>query len=126
MGVVYDAVYIPGGKGSIETLKNEGDVVEFINDTLKHYKAIAATGEGVELLMMAPESKAIALDKSQSNGHVTSDNGIISSQNAANIKNVAEEFVSATARYRHWTRTINEIKPPVQEPTASDRIVIGS
>ncbi|MGI2902152.1 catalase [Tolypothrix sp. VBCCA 56010] len=123
--VMYDAVYIPGGKESIETLKKEGDVVEFINDTLKHYKAIAATGEAVDLLMMAPESKAMALDKAQSNGHVTSDNGVIASRNADNIKNVAQEFVQAIAQHRHWTRTINEIKPPVQD-AIGDRLTMAN
>jgi trans-aconitate methyltransferase len=55
-----------------------------------------------------------------------SDNGIIASQNAANIKNVAQEFMSAIAQHRHWNRTLNEIKPPVQQAAVSDRIVIGS
>jgi catalase len=39
--VLYDAVYVPGGKNSIAALAGEADAVYFINQAYKHCKAIA-------------------------------------------------------------------------------------
>ena len=43
--VLFDAVYVPGGKKSIEVLKKESKFVKFINEAYKHCKAIAANAE---------------------------------------------------------------------------------
>ena len=48
--VMYDAIYVPGGKESIETMKMQGDAIHFINEAFKHCKPLGATGEGIELL----------------------------------------------------------------------------
>src|SRR5690606_24103567 len=49
--VLFDAIYIPGGEKSIEALKKESKYVKFINEALKHCKAISADNEGEDLLM---------------------------------------------------------------------------
>jgi catalase len=48
--VLFDAVYVPGGETSVETLEREPEAVNFLNEAYKHCKTIAATGAGVELL----------------------------------------------------------------------------
>jgi catalase len=48
--VLFDAVYVPGGGESIEILKEIPDALRFIDEAYKHGKAIAASGEGVELV----------------------------------------------------------------------------
>lgn len=48
--VLFDAVYIPGGKKSIDQLMNTAKYIKFINEAFKHCKAIAADGEGETLL----------------------------------------------------------------------------
>ena len=48
--VLFDAVYVPGGGESIEMLKEIPDALRFIDEAYKHGKAIAASGEGVELV----------------------------------------------------------------------------
>jgi catalase len=45
-------VYIPGGKLSIETLKEEPDTIYFINEANKHCKAISVGGKSNELLYL--------------------------------------------------------------------------
>jgi len=47
--VTYDAVYLPGGQ-SIAALGQKGDARVFLAQAYKHGKAVAASGEGVELL----------------------------------------------------------------------------
>lgn len=51
--VLYDAVYIPGGKASIEALKAEGKIIKFINEALKHCKAVAFDDEAQELWQLS-------------------------------------------------------------------------
>ncbi|RYE01819.1 MAG: catalase, partial [Sphingobacteriaceae bacterium] len=48
--VLFDAVYIPGGKQSVEKLIMEGDALHFVDEAYRHCKAIAADKEGVDLL----------------------------------------------------------------------------
>lgn len=51
--VVFDAVYVPGGTRSIETLAQSGDALHFVAEAYKHAKPIAASGEGADLLQQA-------------------------------------------------------------------------
>ncbi|TYB75834.1 catalase [Bizionia myxarmorum] len=48
--VLFDAVYIPGGKKSMQGLMKESKFKKFINEAFKHCKTIAADHEGEELL----------------------------------------------------------------------------
>lgn len=83
--VLYDAIYIPGGSKSITALKAEKKFVKFINETLKHCKAIAANHEGLDLL-----NKTFASD-------FKDDKAILVDQEPKN-------FVSAIAQHRNWDR----------------------
>ncbi|HEY5349513.1 MAG TPA: catalase, partial [Candidatus Lustribacter sp.] len=51
--VVYDAVFVPGGKASVAALRADGDTVHFVTEAFKHAKAIAAGDDGAELLRAA-------------------------------------------------------------------------
>jgi catalase len=48
--VLFDAVYIPSGKKSVNALIAEADAIHFVNQAYKHCKSIAVDGYGVELL----------------------------------------------------------------------------
>jgi catalase len=97
--VMFDAVYIPGGAQSIATLQSDNDVTEFIYEAFKHLKAIAATGEGVDLIVAA-NIKDIKIASGQK---LISDKGVITSLQGSDAK-VAKEFVKAIAQHRHWIR----------------------
>ncbi len=87
----YDAVYVPGGK-SVEVLKAKGDALVFVAQTYKHGKAIAATGEGVQLLTAAlPEGAAI------------NQMGIVAEQKNGDVAVFFSQFLEAISR-RHWGR----------------------
>jgi len=47
--VAFDAIYIPGGSKSVKALKDMAKSKKFINEALKHCKAIAVDAEGEEL-----------------------------------------------------------------------------
>lgn len=89
--VLFDATFVPAGKG-ITTLKDNKDVVEFINDSFKHCKFIAADGEGTNVLSVTNAFK----------DGKKADNGVFT--NKDNDKDFATAFVEAMGTHRFWER----------------------
>jgi len=89
--VLFDAVFVPAGKG-ITGLKANKDVAEFINDSFKHCKFIAAEGEGIEVL---GETNAMTHGKNADAGVMTSND---------TDKKFADSFVTAMGNHRYWER----------------------
>ncbi|SDX19517.1 catalase HPII [Nitrosomonas communis] len=88
--VLFDAVYIPGGKTSVDALAEEMDAVHFVNEAFKHCKAIAGVGEGVEFI----KNQTYA-------GKDETDKAVIFGGTA---KEMAKPFVAAIAQHRNWER----------------------
>ncbi len=83
--VLFDALYIPGGRKGIDALQKVGKVFKFINESVKYCKAIAFDGEAKELI-----------DKSYAKDFV-GDKAIFLNGNA-------QDFRNAIARHRNWER----------------------
>ena len=83
--VLFDAVYIPSGAKSATALINEPDAIHFVNEAYKHCKAIAANGDGINLL-----KQSYAANK-------PADAGLI-------IDKSAKDFIRAIAQHRFWER----------------------
>ena len=58
--VVFDAVFIPGGKQSVDALCADANAVLFVKEAYKHGKAIAAGDEGATLVSTAARSGGAA------------------------------------------------------------------
>jgi catalase len=84
--VMYDALYVPGGKESVAMLLGDDEVRHFVRDAYNHGKAIATSAEGNELLQALgiKESPGIVTDKSS--GGLT------------------KSFVEAIGQHRQWNR----------------------
>jgi catalase len=104
--VLYDAIYVPGGSQSVETLKMQGDAVHFINEAFKHCKPIAAISEGVELLKVS-DIKGVMI----SDGSMQKDQGVITVQNPSNLKEFTQSFIEAIAQHRFWMREAKDKVP---------------
>jgi catalase len=87
--VLFDAVYIPGGKRSIATLSGNADACHFVDEAYKHCKAICATGETAPFLDNTHASEA------QDDAAV-----IIASKPG----DAAKDFIAAIANHRNWDR----------------------
>ncbi|WP_062233465.1 catalase [Fictibacillus sp. FJAT-27399] len=85
--VLYDAVYVAGGKDSVNSLKAVKEATTFVNEAFAHFKAIGTAGEGTELLAAAGVDSRAA-------GVV-----ILESRNS-------ESFIQAVAQHRHWARQV--------------------
>ncbi|MBA2331048.1 MAG: catalase [Flavisolibacter sp.] len=96
--IMYDAVFIPGGKDAVEKLKKMGDTLHFIKEAYKHCKPIAAIGEGVEVIDACLLPELLTFDV------VSSDKGVVTSRKEGDGKAVAEQFIKAIAKHRFWER----------------------
>lgn len=108
--IMYDAVFVPGGEKSIETLKTHGDAIHFINEAFKHCKAIGATSEGADLLL-ASDIKGVQVAGTESQGEVVDDTGVVTVRKPSDTGKFAEGFKSAIAQHRHWGREKKEQVP---------------
>ncbi len=91
--VLFDAVYIPGGAASVKSLLTNAKTVQFVNEMYKHCKAIAATGEGVELI----RATQVPADEKQNDPALILDE-------KGDAKKVASKFIKAIAQHRNWDR----------------------
>jgi catalase len=108
--IMFDAVYVPGGPQSIEKLKMSGDALHFLNEAFKHCKPIAASGEGVELVM-ATEVTGVDLAQSGMHDQVVADKGVITVRKADDLGPFIEQFTMAIKQHRHWEREMKEQVP---------------
>ncbi len=107
--VLFDAVYVPGGELSIRTLLREPDAIHFVNEAYKHCKAVAATGEGVNLLAASSIGLEKTNNENSGKNKLVADEGVITSPNQTN--KVATEFINAIAQHRFWNREMNDQVP---------------
>ncbi|HEY3296080.1 MAG TPA: catalase [bacterium] len=95
--VFFDALYLPGGAASVDALRKDPDALLFIIETFKHCKAIAANGEGVDLLHEAHVgSNGTGPDTMKTDGIVVNANG--------RSGRLAEDFIHAIMQHRFWNR----------------------
>jgi len=95
--VLFDAVYIPAGAKSIETLKESADAIHFINEAYRHCKAIAADGEALELLNETYVGKKLKEGKPDALA------GIITGE-PSGTGGFTKDFIQAIAHHRFWVR----------------------
>jgi catalase len=103
--VLFDAVYVPGGRESAAALAYERDAVEFVIEAYRHCKPIAASTDGVELLQACPGILDAPLGDLEGNGDgiAAADAGIVVSSRAAS-PGLVQSFLDAIAAHRTWTR----------------------
>lgn len=92
--VLYDAVYIPGGKESINAILKKPKFIKFLNEALKHCKAIAADTGAQNFL-----------DKT----YIPDFDG----DKAIFIGKKPEDFIGAIAKHRNWDRMEQAMELPV-------------
>jgi catalase len=101
--VMFDAVLVPGGASSAQALARNGDAVHFVLEAYRHGKPLCIIGEGAELLRMlgtaAPSAPSSAF-------------GVIVGTNEPTTRvQMAQDFIAALARHRHWGRPDLEAVP---------------
>ena len=97
--VLYDALYLPGGARSIAALRTDPRALEFITNAYRHGKPIAATTEGIDLLLA---SGVIADSKPEA--ALPGKPGVVAERDPRDIKATARHFIAAIAEHRVFGR----------------------
>lgn len=117
-----DAVFVPGGRESIDTLKKNGRALHWVREAFGHLKAIGGTGEAVELLQMAFQLPGVQLSSS---AEATESYGVVTLSQvspdsfsetislAKEAKNFVDKFFSAIAQHRNWDRELDGLSTMV-------------
>lgn len=95
--VMFDAVYVPGGTGSVALLQEDPDALHFMREAYEHGKSVAATGEGVELLREVGVPLPCHSDDPKAHG-------IVTDLHEEALEEVADQFIDAIVKDRHWRR----------------------
>jgi catalase len=94
---LFDAVLVPGGASSAQALARNPLAVQFVRDAWRHGKALCVIGESSELLkdVGVPEGGRPP--------------GVVTGSNEPTTRNqLAQDFIAAIARHRHWDREAEE------------------
>lgn len=99
--VLYDAVIVPGGSTSVNTLNADGYAVHFAAEAYKHAKPVAASGQGTTLLRKA------GIDVRYSEGQdVVTDSGVVTvAETDGSLPwGFLSDFAETLAGHRVWSR----------------------
>ncbi|WP_312792625.1 catalase [Sphingobacterium sp.] len=96
--VLYDAVYVPGGKNSVATLEAEANAIHFLNEAFKHCKAIAADLGASQVLEATYFFHKLPQEFSEK---TVLEEGIVIEKD---IKALSKKFIKAIAQHRFWER----------------------
>jgi catalase len=97
--VLFDAVYVPGGEESIQSLNEIPDALRFIDEAYKHGKPIAASSEGVELVNQTKTGELVAAADAVEQGVLLVDEP----------DHLAPAFIEAIAQHRFHNRSVDKI-----------------
>ncbi|MBE7366809.1 catalase [Ramlibacter pallidus] len=93
--VMFDAVLVPGGAAAAQALLKDGAAVHFILEAYKHCKPLCLIGESVEVLRLVGLAQADAPPAA----------GVIVGTNEPTTRlQMAQDFIAAIGRHRHWSR----------------------
>jgi len=96
--LMYDAVFIPGGRESADKLKQMGDALHFIKEAYKHGKPIAAVGEGSEVIEACRLPELSVFDTT------ASDKGVVTSRDSGQGNDVIKQLQKVMLQHRFWER----------------------
>lgn len=94
--VMFDAVYIPGGHRSVESLCKDANAVLFVKEAYKHGKAVAASNEGGMLITRAARSSVMS--------DVFKGPGVITAGPNTPTDDFVKSFIDAVAAHRFSER----------------------
>jgi len=103
--VLFDAVYVVGGKKAVDTLSKQAPAVLFVNEAYKHCKAIAASGEGCDFVKNALAKAGLDV-KGESADLFSAKNGVLLSaaESKKDSTSLTEDFIDAIGNHRAWDR----------------------
>lgn len=90
--LLFDAIYIAGGKEAVNLIASEPDAKDFVREAYKHFKPIGAVNEGVGFLQ-----KSLAMED-------LNVPGIVTATSKDELSGFENKLVEAVAAHRFWDR----------------------
>ncbi|WP_332813008.1 catalase [Ramlibacter sp.] len=90
----FDAVLVPGGAVHAQALAQDGRAVQFLLEAYRHCKPICLIGEAAQLLRLAGAEA----------GSTPAHGVLVAKGEPAGRVPLAQAFIAAMARHRHWGR----------------------
>jgi catalase len=105
--VLYDAVFIPGGKQSVATLGDTPAALEFVQEAYRHAKPIGALNDGMELLAMAT-LPGLGFNGRAERKRAVARRGVVTAAatDTQELEYFATTFIDAIRQHRHFDRPI--------------------
>jgi catalase len=100
--VLFDAVYVPGGRESIAILSQDRDALDFVTEAYRHCKPLAANGDGIRLFRACPGVLPENGGK-RGNGKGVSADGVLTAEGPASAA-LVQGFLGSIAQHRFWDR----------------------
>ncbi len=95
--LVWDAVLVPGGAPAAQALGASGEAVHFVLEAYRHGKPLCLIGESAQLLRVPGLEGGLEATAAAA--------GVILGRNdPATRLQMAQDFIQAIARHRHWSR----------------------
>ena len=100
--VMFDAVLVPAGAASAQALLRDGDARHFVLEAYRHCKPLCIIGESIEIL----RSVGVAREDAPAPAGV-----VIGTNEPTTRLQMAQDFIAAIAKHRHWGRALVEQVP---------------
>ncbi len=102
--VMYDAVYVPGGAQSADTLKGLGAALHFVNEAFAHFKPIGALGDGAGFLAASDIGRVLPPGQDVPS-RLNAIPGVIASDNPSGAQPFGARLADAIGQHRFWARS---------------------
>jgi len=119
---MFDAIFIPGGAKSVETLRKNGRALHWVREAFGHLKAIGATGEAVAFVKDACELPGVTFSVTE---EVVDSYGVVTASRlqpqsfkevikmAKGAKDFVDAFSYAISQHRNWDRELDGLNTMV-------------
>lgn len=111
--VLYDAVYVPGGRSSVDTMLLQGYAASFVREAYHHAKPLGASAEGIDVLIAAGamDSAAAGSQGTGAPSGIAVDHGVVTASAGSSMRDFVRNFVAAIMAHRHFDRDVDETMP---------------
>ena len=100
--VLFDAAYVPGGAASIAALRGGAAAIQFLREAHGHYKPLAGSAEGADLLRAAIAG-AVGGQPDSANGDPMA--GVVVAESGVEV---AQPLLEVLAKHRYWERDVTQ------------------
>lgn len=119
---MFDAIFVPGGAQSIQTLAQSGRALHYLREAFGHLKAIGGTGEALQLFEKAFQLPGVTLS---SDGEAVESYGVVTLRQlepeslkevvsvAKSAKGFLDKFFGVISEHRCWAREMDGLNAQV-------------